>query len=132
MILNFKWFLLNAIWVDIYLYHGWEQFKFQWDEDVSIVLDQQLYFYSASSLKQQSACRPVASLWHIILIPSQPVNTNLIFFGLTQPGLELTNYYTQGKYANHDTTNAVSYLLMSFYSKWNQTWLIFVTLNFSW
>jgi hypothetical protein len=66
----------------------------------------------------------------IVNIPSQPVNTNLIFFGLTQPGLELTNYYTQGKHANHDISNAVSYLLMSFYSKWNQTWLIFVTLNF--
>ena len=30
-------------------------------------------FYSASSLKQQSADRHVASLGHIILIPSQPV-----------------------------------------------------------
>jgi hypothetical protein len=32
-----------------------------------------LDFYSASSLKQQSADRYVALLWHIILIPSQPV-----------------------------------------------------------
>jgi len=30
-------------------------------------------FYSASSLKHQSACRHVAPLGHIILIPSQPV-----------------------------------------------------------
>jgi hypothetical protein len=30
-------------------------------------------FYSASSLKQQSASKPVALLGHIILIPSQPV-----------------------------------------------------------
>jgi len=32
-----------------------------------------LYIYRASSLKQQSADRHVAPLWHIILIPSQPV-----------------------------------------------------------
>jgi hypothetical protein len=34
---------------------------------------QQLDFYSASSLKQQSVDRHVAPLGHIILIPSQPV-----------------------------------------------------------
>ena len=51
-----------------------EQDNFQWD-DVRFVLDQhgKLDFYSASSLKQQSADRHVAPLWHIILIPSQPV-----------------------------------------------------------
>ena len=32
----------------------------------------ELDFYSASSLKQQSAGRHVAPFWHIILIPSQP------------------------------------------------------------
>ena len=32
-----------------------------------------LDFYSASSLKQQSAGRHVAPLGHIILIPNQPV-----------------------------------------------------------
>ena len=32
----------------------------------------QLDFYSASSMKQQFACRHVAPLGHIILIPSQP------------------------------------------------------------
>jgi hypothetical protein len=39
------------------------------------VLDQhaELDFYSASSLKRQSAGRHVAPLGHIILIPSQPV-----------------------------------------------------------
>jgi hypothetical protein len=49
---------------------------FQWDVDeVRFVLDQyaELDFYSASSLKQQSAGRHVAPLGHIILIPSQPV-----------------------------------------------------------
>jgi hypothetical protein len=48
----------------------------QWDDDeVRFFLDQhtELDFYSASSLKQQSAERHVASLWHIILIPSQLV-----------------------------------------------------------
>jgi hypothetical protein len=53
-----------------------EQVNFQWDDDeVHLVLDQhaELDFYSASSLKQQSADRHVAPLGHIILIPSQPV-----------------------------------------------------------
>ena len=53
-----------------------EQVNFQWDDDeVRFILDQHadLDFYSASSLKQQSACRHIATLKHIILIPSQPV-----------------------------------------------------------
>jgi len=43
------------------------------DSNVHFVLQQQfmLDFYSASSLKQQSAGRHVARLGHIILIPSQ-------------------------------------------------------------
>ena len=53
----------------------WEQVYFQWDDDeIRFFLDQhELDFYSASSLKQQSAGRHVAPLGHIILIPSQPV-----------------------------------------------------------
>ena len=50
-----------------------EQVTFQWDDnDVHFVQDQhtELEFYSASSLKQQSAGRHVAPLEHIILIPS--------------------------------------------------------------
>jgi hypothetical protein len=53
-----------------------KQVNFQWDDDeVRFVLDlhAELDFYSASSLKQQSADRHVALLWHIILISSQPV-----------------------------------------------------------
>ena len=53
-----------------------EQNNFQWDVDeVCFVLDHHagLDLYSASSLKQQSADRHVAPLWHIILIPSKPV-----------------------------------------------------------
>ena len=53
-----------------------EQLNFQWDDDeVRLVLDQhaELDFYSASSLKQQSADRHVAPLGHIILIQRQPV-----------------------------------------------------------
>jgi len=57
-----------------------EQVNFQWDDDdddyeVRFVLDQhaQMDFYSASSLKQQSVDRHIASLEHIILIQSQPV-----------------------------------------------------------
>ena len=51
-----------------------EQVNFQWDDDdeTRFVLDQhaELDFYSASSLKQQSAGKHVAPLGHIILIPS--------------------------------------------------------------
>jgi hypothetical protein len=49
-----------------------EQNNFQWDDEVCFVLDHHagLDFYSASSLKQQSADRHVAPLRHIILIPS--------------------------------------------------------------
>jgi hypothetical protein len=53
-----------------------EQANFQWnDDDVRFALDQyaELDLYSASSLKQHSASRHVAPLWHIILIPSQRV-----------------------------------------------------------
>ena len=53
-----------------------QQVNFQWDDDeVRFVLDQHAYldFYSASSLKQQSADKHVAPLRHIILIPSQSV-----------------------------------------------------------
>jgi hypothetical protein len=53
-----------------------QQVNFQWDDDeVRFVLDQHAYldFYSASSLKQQSADKHVAPLRHIILIPIQSV-----------------------------------------------------------
>jgi hypothetical protein len=52
-----------------------EQVTFWLDGDVRFVLDQyaELDFYSASSLKQQSAGRHVVPLWHIILILSQSV-----------------------------------------------------------
>jgi hypothetical protein len=53
-----------------------KQVNFQWDDnEVHFVLDQyaELDFYSASSLKQQSAGRHVAPLGHIILIPGQPI-----------------------------------------------------------
>jgi len=53
-----------------------EQVNCQWDDDeVRFVVDQHAEFniYSVNSLKQQSACRHVAPLEHIILIPSQPV-----------------------------------------------------------
>ena len=57
-------------------YISWrEQVNFQWDDDkVHFVLDQhaELDFYSASSLKQQSADRNIAPLGHIIPIQSQP------------------------------------------------------------
>jgi hypothetical protein len=53
-----------------------EQVNFQWDDcEVRFVLDQHIVldFYSASSLKQQSAGKHVAPLGYIVLIPGQPV-----------------------------------------------------------
>jgi len=97
----------------------------QWnDDDVCFVLDQhsELDFYSASSLKQQSADRHVVPLRHIILISSQPIfaltpkcsvlsgeatNTNFIVFGLTRPELKPTIYRTWDKHTNHYTTDVV-------------------------
>ena len=48
-------------------YHGNDEVRFVLD------LQAELDFYSASTLKQQSADKHVAALEHIILIPSQPV-----------------------------------------------------------
>jgi hypothetical protein len=59
-----------------------EQVNFQWDDDeVLFILDQQaeLDFYSANSLKQQSAGKHVTPPAQIILIQSQPV---FVFFSL--------------------------------------------------
>ena len=49
--------------------------KLYHDDEVYFVLEKhaELDIYSASQQKQQSVCRHVAPLWHIILIPSQPV-----------------------------------------------------------
>ena len=76
------------------------------DDDVHFVLDQnaKLYFYSARSMKKQSAGGHVAPLGHIILNSSQIVFVNavclaekqqiqilnFVVFGLTRPGLEPT------------------------------------------
>ena len=98
-----------------------EQVNFQCNDDkIHFVLDQHslLDFYSACSLKQQSADRHVAHLGHIIPILSQPVfalsptyyycllsreatNTNLIVFGLTRSGIGPTIYRTGVEHANH-------------------------------
>ena len=52
-----------------------EQVTYGWDDDhdVHFVLDQhaELDFYSTSSLKQQSAGRHVAPVWHNVMILSQ-------------------------------------------------------------
>ena len=68
-----EWLLFN---VSNVLVISWrEQVNFQWnDDEVLFVLNQHawLNFYSASSMKQQSAGRYVAPLRHIIKIPSKP------------------------------------------------------------
>ena len=74
---KFEWLLLSENAGIFFLATLWrEQIRFQWEYDeVCFVLTQsaELEFYCASSLKQQSAGRHVASLRHIIMIPSQPV-----------------------------------------------------------
>jgi len=81
-ILNLWWSLvfidLNTIWVsDCYLMPSQLFSSYIWwdDDDVHFVLDQhaKMGFYSASSLKQQSADRHGTPLRHIILILIQPV-----------------------------------------------------------
>jgi hypothetical protein len=70
-----EWVLLSANSTMFSAITWREQVNFQWDDaEVRFELDQQLEFYSASSLKQQSAgSRHASPLGHIILIPSQPV-----------------------------------------------------------
>ena len=68
--------LLKHLWWWL-LYRFYTQ-NSRWDDDddeVRFVLNQQaqLDFYSASSLKQQSADKQVAPLGNSVLIPSQPV-----------------------------------------------------------
>ena len=72
-----EWLLFNANSAIYQLYHG----------ENKLIIDEmmtrsalyktntlhELYFHSASSLKQHSAGRHVAPLGHIILIPSLPV-----------------------------------------------------------
>jgi len=69
-----EWLLFNANSAIFQLYHGKNKLIIN-EMMVRFVLDQhaELDFYSASSLKQQSAGRRVAPLGHIILIPSWPV-----------------------------------------------------------
>ena len=81
---------------------SWHEQITVWDNDgnVSFVLDQHAYLdlYSASSLKQQSVDKHVASLRQIILILGQPVfvlTPKCWCFGLTRPGLEPTICPTQ-------------------------------------
>jgi hypothetical protein len=50
------------------------------------------------------------------MLSRKATNTNLIVFGLTQPGLEPMIYHTRGEHANHYTTDAV-HLLDMFNSK---------------
>ena len=55
----------------------WVQVNFQW-EDGEVRLHWIGFFHSASSLKQQSAGRPIASIGHVILIPSQRSHVKVV------------------------------------------------------
>jgi hypothetical protein len=77
--------------------------------------------YCASSLKQQSAGRHVAPLWHIpnskptilcsyslmLHVSWKSSKYQFLIFSLTWLALDPSIYYTLGKYANHYTTDAV-------------------------
>ena len=75
-----------------------------------------LDFYSASSLKQQSAERDATLL--ISPIPSQQVwvatNNNFIVFGSIRYGIESTIFCTRDEHANHYTTEAVPITIKDF------------------
>jgi hypothetical protein len=60
------------IYIAIYCYLEFNLFQRD-DNEVRLVQDRHAYlnFYSASSLKKQSASGSVAKLGHVILIPSQ-------------------------------------------------------------
>jgi hypothetical protein len=127
--------LLGIKWVSDRCLMSKEQFlsyimmrtRYIWweDNDVLFVLDQhaEFDFYSASSLKQKSTGRSVASLWHIILIPRQQAfalspyscvlsreatYTNLTVLGLIWTWFDPTIYCTLCKHVNHYTTNAAT------------------------
>jgi hypothetical protein len=119
-----EWLLFNANSAIVLAISWREQVNFQWDDDeVRFVLDQhaELYVYSASSLRQQSADRHVAPLsWFranqsmLFLLNAacltEKTNTKFIVFGLTRPGLEPTTYHTRGEHANHYATDIVAWL----------------------
>ena len=68
-----EWLLLSANSAISSAISWRDQDNFQWnDDEVGFVQDQhaQLDFYIASSLKQQSVDRHIATIGHIILIPS--------------------------------------------------------------
>jgi D-alanyl-D-alanine dipeptidase len=44
------------------------------------------------------------------MLIGEAINTNFIVFGLTRSGLESTIYRTQGKHANHYSTDVVNIL----------------------
>ena len=106
--------MFNANSAIFQLFTWQEQVNIQWD-DVFFVLDQHanLDFYSASSLKQQSAGRHVATLLthysdsEPIGLGGEATNSNFIVFGLTWQDLEPTMYCTRGEHVNHYATDAI-------------------------
>ena len=63
-----EWLLFNTDSTIYQIYHGENEMMMR-----ANVVDAELDFYSAISLKQQSEDRYIVPLWHIILIPSHPV-----------------------------------------------------------
>jgi len=107
-----EWLLFNVKWrILTYIMERASYISMKWW--YLFVLDQHTCkdFYSISSLKQQSACRHVTPLGHIIPIPSQPIlflllmlcaaNSNLIVLGMTQSASEHAIYHNWGENDNH-------------------------------
>jgi hypothetical protein len=103
-----------------------EQVHYQWDDDeVRFVLNQhaELDFYSASSLKQQSAGRNVTPFGHIIPIPSQPIFAHSLpvvdWFCVYKP-YKNTNFDKEDILTNHKSSlnipiNEENWELSTFY-----------------
>ena len=120
---------------------SWQEEVTLWrdDDDVCFILDlhAQLANNSASSLKPQSTDRLVAPLWHIILIPSQPVfafttkccvlrgeviNCICIVFGLNRTVLER---YSNSRYIAHAKCLIIAFAVGVLYSMvWGERWFI--------
>jgi hypothetical protein len=67
-----------------------------------------LDFYNASSLKQQSTDRHIASLGHIILILSQPVFALSLNEKINKGSLTMTIYVTKATQTSPLTDNRIS------------------------
>ena len=66
------------------------------------------------------------------MLSGEATNTNLIVFGLTQPGAEPKIYRTRGEHANHYASDAVQNVLIDrFFFVFNATFSTIMATSFS-